>query len=132
MTNVLKEKISNLKNVIIKLEHSCYVESTMSENVSVLLTRDLGEASDYLKEYQTYLESYCSDEVKEKENNMLNFVELFDMIGKPVFIINEDEKRWIILDWICKYQDSEEIGATDSDVGYNLKDTKVYKHEPLS
>ena len=62
--------------------------------------------------------------------NELGFYDLINMIGEPVFINNpkNNEKRWGILDWIYRSQDSgDTFGVTDNDIGYNLNEIKVYK-----
>ena len=62
--------------------------------------------------------------------NELGFYDLINMIGEPVFIDNpkNNEKRWGILDWVYRSQDSgDTFGVTDNDIGYNLNEIKVYK-----
>ena len=63
-------------------------------------------------------------------NELLGLYDLMYMIGEPVFIDNpkNNEKRWGILDWVYRSQDSgDTFGVTDNDIGYNLNETKVYK-----
>ena len=63
-------------------------------------------------------------------NELLGLYDLMYMIGEPVFIDNpkNNEKRWGILDWVHRSQDSgDTFGVTDNDIGYNLNETKVYK-----
>lgn len=60
---------------------------------------------------------------------MLNFYDLIEMIGKPVYVVNDNKERWGIVDWVIRGKDYEEFGFTDGDFGYDLKKVKVYRNE---
>ena len=60
---------------------------------------------------------------------MLTFYDLINMVGEPIFINSAENKetRWGILDWVDRSQTGDTFGLTDTDIGYDLNETFVYR-----